>query len=114
MAVHYTIWVPAVALAHAIAFVLALYSAERVTGVRSRSCYAITRPLRGRPKLDVERASSSAPDIQLTDIAPAGQPGLLECGCQVCSAYYRSPPNIHHPVASYRLLQSLTSAASTH
>ena len=87
MTVHYTIWVPAVALAHAIAFALALYSAERVTGVLSRSWHAITRPVRGRHKPDVERAESSAPDIQLTDVAPAGRSGLLECGCQVCSAY---------------------------
>ena len=86
MTVHYTIWMPAVALAHALAFVFALYSAERVSGVLSRSWQAITRPIRGRHKLDVERAEKFAPDIQLTDIAPAGQPGLLECGCQVCSA----------------------------
>lgn len=87
MAVHYTIWVPAVALAHAIALVLFLYSAERVSGVLSRSWRGLARPLRGRhkasPQADVERAGSASTDIQLTERSPTGQPGLLACGCQV-------------------------------
>lgn len=56
MAIHYTIWVPAVVLAHAVGVGLLLYSVEKVTGVLSQT---LRRFARGKHALDVTVTPSS-------------------------------------------------------